>query len=562
MANYRTPGVYVEEIQTLPPSVAEVSTAVPAFIGYTKIGPDSRSEPVIKRISSMLEFMTHFGSAFSAKFSVTQLSGSTTLAVNGPVNPHKFSLYYALSHYFKNGGGPCYVVSVGNYQATPNAADFSKGIQALEQEDEPTLLVLTDAACLLSAGDYYRVCSEALAQCKKLGDRFTILDVVTAPSSAGKKDWEIFRDEASLSANLDYGAAYTPYLQTSLNYLYSEDDVEIAGSSSKTSTPIWSKDFANDLSVKYSGSLGAPEVKIVNLTASDPITFEKDTTGEKLIIKGVATKTAQAVADAWAALSDAEKQNLPVGYSVTAAGTGLVTHTDNQFVGLVSSQTTSSTVTTMASLIGSETGQYNQIKSLLGEQRIVLPPSAAMAGIYARVDREQGVWKAPANAGVMAVLGPVAKITDAQQEQLNIDPTAGKSINAIRAFTGKGTLVWGARTLAGNDNEWRYVSVRRLFITIEESTRKASAFAVFEANNQSTWLKVKAMIESYLYGLWQQGALAGSTAEAAYYVNVGLGTTMTPQDVLEGKMIVEVGIAAVRPAEFIVLRFSHKLQTA
>ena len=163
---------------------------------------------------------------------------------------------------------------------------------------------------------------------------------------------------------------------------------------------------------------------------------------------------------------------------------------------------------------------------------------------------------------MLAVLGPVTKVTNDDQDLLNVDPTGGKSINAIRDFTGKGTLVWGARTLAGNDNEWRYVAVRRLFIMIEESTKKATAFAVFEPNDQSTWLKVKAMIESYLYGLWQQGALAGAKPEAAYYVQVGLGTTMTPQDVLEGRMIVEIGVAAVRPAEFIVLRFSHKLQTA
>ena len=161
----------------------------------------------------------------------------------------------------------------------------------------------------------------------------------------------------------------------------------------------------------------------------------------------------------------------------------------------------------------------------------------------------------------MAVLGPVAKVTNDEQDRLNVDPTAGKSINAIRAFTGKGTLVWGARTLAGNDNEWRYVSVRRLFITIEESTRKATAFAVFEPNDSTTWLKVKAMIESYLYGLWERGALAGSKPESAYFVHVGLGKTMTPDDVLNGRMIVEIGVAAVRPAEFIVLRFSHKLQT-
>jgi phage tail sheath protein FI len=97
---------------------------------------------------------------------------------------------------------------------------------------------------------------------------------------------------------------------------------------------------------------------------------------------------------------------------------------------------------------------------------------------------------------------------------------------------------------------------------IEESIKKATYFAVFEPNDVSTWLKVKAMIDSYLYSIWQQGALAGATAEQAYFINIGLGKTMTSQDILEGKMIVEIGIAAVRPAEFIILRFSHKLQEA
>ena len=123
-------------------------------------------------------------------------------------------------------------------------------------------------------------------------------------------------------------------------------------------------------------------------------------------------------------------------------------------------------------------------------------------------------------------------------------------------------MVWGSRTLAGNDNEWRYIPVRRLFIFVEESLQKATGFAVFEPNTPTTWLKVKAMAESFLFNLWQRGALAGPTPDKAYYVNVGLGKTMTPQDILEGRMIVDVGIAAARPAEFIVLRFMHKLQEA
>ena len=210
----------------------------------------------------------------------------------------------------------------------------------------------------------------------------------------------------------------------------------------------------------------------------------------------------------------------------------------------------------------SDTALYNKVKAEIAKKRIVLPPSSAMAGIYARVDRDRGVWKAPANVPVSSVIGPVVDITNEEQAALNIDAQSGKSINAIRSFQGKGTLVWGARTLAGNDNEWRYVSVRRLFNLIEESTKKATDFAVFEPNDATTWFKVKAMIEGYLYGLWQQGAMAGSSPNAAYYVNIGLGKTMNNQDILEGRMIVDIGIAAVRPAEFIILRFSHKLQEA
>ncbi|MGB3464673.1 MAG: phage tail sheath C-terminal domain-containing protein [Cyclobacteriaceae bacterium] len=138
--------------------------------------------------------------------------------------------------------------------------------------------------------------------------------------------------------------------------------------------------------------------------------------------------------------------------------------------------------------------------------------------------------------------------------------TSGKSINVIRNFVGKGTLVWGARTLAGNDNEWRYVPVRRLYICVEESVKKATEIVVFEPNDANTWLRVKTMIENFLTTLWRDGALAGASTDEAFFVNIGLGKTMTAQDILEGKMNVEIGMAAVRPAEFIILKFSHKLQ--
>jgi len=191
-----------------------------------------------------------------------------------------------------------------------------------------------------------------------------------------------------------------------------------------------------------------------------------------------------------------------------------------------------------------------------------LPPSGTIAGVYATVDATRGVWKAPANVSLTGVTGLTFNINDADQGLLNIDPMTGKSINAIRAFTGQGILVWGARTLDGNSNDFRYVSVRRFLIMVEESVKLAAMQFVFEPNDGNTWVRVRAMIENYLTNLWRQGALAGSKPEQSFYVSVGLGQTMIFDDILNGKMIIEIGLAPVRPAEFIILRFTQIQQTS
>ncbi|KAA3438923.1 phage tail sheath family protein [Rufibacter hautae] len=197
--------------------------------------------------------------------------------------------------------------------------------------------------------------------------------------------------------------------------------------------------------------------------------------------------------------------------------------------------------------------------SYLEEQSALLPPSGAIAGLYARVDAARGVWKAPANESLANVIAPSVKLEETKHGELNVDVNFGKSINVIKAFTGKGTLVWGGRTLAGNNNEWRFVNVRRFFNMVTESCKKATEQFVFEPNDAGTWVNVQAMIENFLTTLWRQGALQGAITEHAFYVAVGLGKTMTPLDILEGRMVVEVGLAVVRPAEFIILRFSHKM---
>ncbi len=202
---------------------------------------------------------------------------------------------------------------------------------------------------------------------------------------------------------------------------------------------------------------------------------------------------------------------------------------------------------------------YKNVIQYLSNSINTLPPSGAIAGIYANTDSTRGIWKAPANVSLKSVIALTDTINDAGQSDMNIHQS-GKSINAIRKFSGKGLLVWGARTLDGNSNDWRYINVRRLAIMIEESAKNACMNFVFEPNVSQTWVNVKAMLENYLTVLWNDGALAGEKPEHAFFVQVGLNHTMTSNDINEGRMIVKIGYAPSRPAEFIILEFKQMQQ--
>ena len=183
----------------------------------------------------------------------------------------------------------------------------------------------------------------------------------------------------------------------------------------------------------------------------------------------------------------------------------------------------------------------------------LVAPSAAVAGVYCKTDSQRGVWKAPANVAIVGGLTPALNITDKQQGDLN---AAAGAVNVIRQFRNGDTLVWGARTLSKEDN-WRYVPVRRLFNAIEVDIKTAMQPAMFEPNVPMTWEKIRSAIDIYLHSLWQQGGLFGSKPEEAYFVKIGLNSTMSEEDISQGIMVVKVGVAAVRPAEFIILEFSQ-----
>lgn len=186
-----------------------------------------------------------------------------------------------------------------------------------------------------------------------------------------------------------------------------------------------------------------------------------------------------------------------------------------------------------------------------------VPPSAAVAGAYCTTDRERGVWKAPANVVLRGGLTPKFKVSDELQGQHN----SGLALNMLREFDGRGLLIWGARTLEDSD-DWRYVPVRRLFSSVEKDVKRSMHTMMFEPNSQATWERVRSAIDNYLHQLWRQGALQGGTPQDAYFVKIGLDQTMTQDDISQGKLIASVGIAAVRPAEFIILQFTQDMGQA
>lgn len=462
MPTKKTPGVYVEEVSIFPRSVAEVETAIPVFIGYTEKAMDSAADDLLRLptpIRSLMEYEAHFGGAYPAKINVSALDAGSGFSADITLPDLQFILHYCMRLYFANGGGRCWVVSVGNYTSSVSDTDLLQGLEAVRKVDEPTLLVVPEAAILTHTTAYTNVVQAMLMQCGDLGDRFSIFDIQHGTNWPTTTQWSENRGRFG-SHSLKYGAAYFPFLETTINYHLATDVHGIKGA---------------------------------NVTVKHP-----DSNGQ-------------------------------------------------------------ATVTDLTVFKSSNSDLYDFIISRLEDHYVVLPPSAAIAGIYAQTDRDRGVWKAPANIALNGVMEPAVKIDDQMQSGMNVDPVSGKSVNAIRYFASKGNLVWGARTLAGNNNEWRYVSVRRFFNMVEESLKKSTDWVVFEPNDANTWIKVRTMIENYLLQKWREGALQGAKPEHAYIVQCGLGSTMSAHDIIEGRLIIEVGMAVVRPAEFIILRFSKML---
>jgi len=516
MAVMKTPGVYIVEKSAFPNSVVEVATAVPAFIGHTEIS-DNRNKPLAMkpwRISSMAEYHQYFGYGPTPRFNIVEKSDPSTLAdfkAGGKeyqlVQPAgkdggRYTLYNSLKLFFQNGGGPCYIISAGDYEHDLDIDKFKAGVDELLKEQEPTIVVIPEAV-QFPEPDCISLQQAMLTHCGgKMKNRIAILDVWGGDKPRTDPSGDpiaTFRNDLGINY-LDFAAAYYPWLNTSI---------------------VGDKDlsYENIASVDVLQSLLRAELKLPDALPAD---------------------ASPKVKDWFQAIADIGKD----WNAVTPALTPEAILTNKALL--------NKTLSTISGLFNTIIGEA---KSKLN----LLPPSAAMAGVYTMVDNSRGVWKAPANVSLAGVVSPTVSISAVDQEDLNVT-AQGKSINAIRAFIGEGVLVWGGRTLDGNSLDWRYINVRRTMIMLEESCRLAAKALVFEPNVAGTWITIKSMIQNFLTGIWKRGGLAGAVPEDAFSVHVGLGETMTPDDILEGILRVTVLVAIVRPAEFIEITFQQQMQ--
>lgn len=535
MAAMKTPGVYIVEKSAFPNSVVEAPTAIPAFIGITEKavnGADSLSGKPWK-ITSMTEFQQYFGGAPAPEFKLSVVENpekDASKTFYGIPSPDKskflrveapevmFSLYYNMVMFFANGGGTCYIVSIGTYDEK-SLIDKEKviaALTALKKEQEITMVLVPEAVSVEECKD---IQTQVLAHCGEMMNRFAILDVQPKAKDNEVMSEQIEKFRTNVGANyLSYGAAYYPWLNTSVL-----SDKEINGT-------VLAWDYsadAPDLSAFFDPKSGFP--KYFNDT------FKEIKEGTKTEIREKTDEDGKPVVG-----EDGNPETEEVKVSLTPDELAAIKNNLHN------------------ALLQNFPG-YRFIVNKVREKLNLLPPSAAMAGLYTMVDNTRGVWKAPANVSVNYVNSPTENIDNAMQEDLNM-PMNGKAVNAIRTFPGEGIKVWGARTLDGNSQDWRYVNVRRTMMFLEESVKNAAKAYVFEPNVANTWMNVKSMIDSFLRSVWKRGGLAGSTPEDAYEIHVGLGDTMTGDDILNGIMRITVLVAITRPAEFIEITFQQQMQ--
>ena len=583
MPEYLSPGVYVEEFDSGPVPMEGASTSTAGFIGLAQKGPVAGLPELITGVN---DFRKIFGSYLS----------------ENAFGEYRY-LSYAVDHFFLNGGSRCYVMRVAPGDAKP-ASSVKEGdaeaVLAVKAKNPgawgnqikavfyPSSKAKTQIFSLADeSGKKYVVKNSAGFQPgdivsftdgenKQYSEVVSVQDQVIELSTALEGD-VIDRNllpvkllsTCEFSVQVVYGEDVEEYEKCSLNISAANHVSKVLAKSSLVSVEAGTVPATETIlppftvisglaeeveqangkkeTNTYQISLaGGSDGSVANLSAGDFI-------GEDL---GPGKRTGiQAFID-----NDEVSIMAVPGVTDPNVQLSLVAHCENlksrfAILDIPRDKKKVSDVMTHRNIFDTQyAAMYNpwlQVFDPLDKRSIYIPPSGSMAGIYARSDNTRGVHKAPANEVVRGCTGLDCQYNTGEQDILN-----PKGVNLIRAFTGQGIRVWGARTLSSN-GLWKYVNVRRLFIFLEESIKNGTNWVVFEPNDERLWARVNRTIDSFLTRVWRDGALMGSSPQEAFYVHIGRNT-MTQDDIDNGRLICVIGVSPVKPAEFVIFRITQK----
>lgn len=575
MAEYLSPGVYVEEFESGSKPMEGVSTSTAGFIGLAERGP---VEGVPQLVTNPADFKRMYGGYLS----------------ENEFGEYRF-LAYAVDQFFLNGGSRCFVARVA-----PKNAACAVGY-APSKENAVLCLEAKNPGIW---GDNIRVVASPANKAKT-----QILEILE--TAAGKryvvKNGAGFQPGDVIAYTDQTMVIYNRVLKNQDNILTLEEDFDdsVIDRNLLPTKVITTCEFS--LEISYNDIVEVYENLSFNI--SSPNYVEKKTAKSDLVnVRCV--EVPQEITAPFAAVADEKDAVASITLSggsngnvstITASDfigedygagkrTGIQAFLDNDMVSLmavpgVTDPNVQLMLVAHCEKLGSRFAVLDiprdakKVQDLiahrdifdsnyaafyhpwlnvfdpLDKKNIAIPPSGSVLGIYARSDNTRGVHKAPANEVVRGCVGLDCQFNTGEQDILN-----PKGINLIRSFPGQGIRVWGARTASSNSS-WKYINVRRLFIFIEESIKANTSWAVFEPNDEVLWVRVQRTISVFLNNLWRNGSLAGTSPEEAFFVNIGRDT-MSQDDIDNGRLICVIGVAPVKPAEFVIFRISQKTADA
>ncbi|MGM9475543.1 phage tail sheath family protein [Pedobacter sp. GSP4] len=523
LSNIQSPGVYINELNAMPNSVVPVATAVPAFIGYT---PQASFEGksylnVPQKITSFADFIAIYcypdpappadpAKQYSPEYYLVKQNAQPTdpdyVLIDSTyysILPDASTIYYlynSVKLFYENGGADAYIVSVGSY-GKPSKTPMEPGKQLVNLNVKLSDLTAGLALLCNEQEPTMYICPEATLL--SVEDNGTLMQYMLLQATEMQTAICIFdviggKNPDPILYKQDIQTFRNNTGQTGLNY-------------GAAYYPFIGTTLMQTTDIDYTNLFGG------NVAALMPL------------------------------LNPADNPN-PAAAQILS--------------NIISPSGPPLTVSQYHRALQNASKTYSMIIAQVLTGANILPPSGAMAGVITVTDNQNGPWQAPANTSIVGAVSLPIRLSDSQQADLNIDAVTGKSINAIRFFNGMGILIWGARSLDGNSQDWKYIQVRRTITFLEQSCKLACHPFVFQPNDKNTWEAVKSTLSNFLTSVWKEGGLMGATPSEAFSVDCGLGTTMTGDDILNGLMTVSIKVAVVRPEEFIVITFQQQMPTS